>query len=153
MLAALCALLTDCSEVDCPLNNVVAVQYGLYRADGTSVTLTDRLTVTALGTDSVLLNQAQGVSSFLLPVHYTAEADTLVLTFADDEGDTLRDTLVVGHTNETHFEAMDCPLCYFHTLTALSATSHALERAELVYPQVNYDTQENIRLYLRDFIE
>lgn len=142
-----------CSEVDCPLNNVVAVQYGLYYADGTSVTLQDELTVTAVGTDSILLNRAQGISSFLLPVHSTADKDSIILRFADEEGDEMRDTICVSHTNEAHFEAMDCPLCYFHTLTAITTTHHAVEGVELVNPQVNYDTQENIRIYLRSFIE
>ena len=144
---------TQCSEVDCPLNNVVAVQYGLYHTDGTAVTLIDTLTIRAVGTDSVLLNKGQGISSFLLPVHYTADKDSLLLRFSDEEGDVLTDTICLCHTNEAHFESMDCPLCYFHTLTSVTTTAHAIERVELVSPQVNYDTQENIRIYLRDFIE
>ena len=142
-----------CSEIDCPLNNVVAVQYGLYYDDETSVTLQDTLIVTAIGTDSILLNKGQGISSFLLPVHYTAERDSFILRFSDTEGDEMFDTLCVSHTNEAHFESMDCPLCYFHTITEVTSTTHALERVELVYPQVNYETQENIRIYLRSFIE
>ena len=152
LLASLFALV-KCSEVDCPLNNVVTVQYGLYYADGTAVTLQDTLTVTAVGTDSILLNQGQNISSFLLPVHYTADKDSIILRFADIEGDEMFDTLCVYHTNEPHFESMDCPLCYFHTITNVTCTTHALEGVELVSDQVNYDTQENIRLYLRNFIE
>ncbi len=142
-----------CSEVDCPLNNVVAVQYGLYYSDGTEVTIQDTLTVTAMGTDSILLNKGQSISSFLLPVHYTADCDTLVLRFADSEGDEMRDTIYVSHTNEAHFESMDCPLCYFHTLTSATSTTNAIESVELVNDKVNYDTQENIRIYLRSFID
>lgn len=142
-----------CSEVECPLQNVVAVQYGLYRTDGTEVTLQDTLTVTAVGTDSILLNKGQNIASFLLPVHYTADKDSIILRFADTEGDEVRDTLCIYHTNEAHFESMDCPLCYFHTITEVTCTYNALEGVELVTPTVNYDTQENIRLYLRSYIE
>ncbi len=146
-------LLGRCSEVDCPLNNVVAVKYGLYNYDGESQTLQDTLTISAIGTDSILLNKAQGISSFLLPVHYTSDKDSLILRFSDTEGDEMIDTLCISHTNEAHFEAMDCPLCYFHTLTDVTCTNHAIERVELVNPTVNYDTQENICIYLRSFIE
>lgn len=152
MLAAV-FVLVKCSEVDCPLNNVVAAQYGLYRADGSVVTLQDTLTVTAVGTDSILLNKAQGIASFLLPVRYTATTDSVILRFADAEGDEMFDTIYVHHTNEAHFESMDCPLCYFHTIKTATSTLHAIENVEVVSQQVNYETKENIRIYLRDFID
>ena len=50
------------------------------------------------------------------------------MMFSDTEGDEMFDTLCVSHTNEAHFESMDCPLCYFHTITEVSGSRYSVTR-------------------------
>ena len=151
------AVLAACSNIDCPLDNVVLMQCGLYASETrTALTLTDTLTVRPAGRDTVLLNRAQGISSFLLPLRESGTQDTLLLCLSDAQGRRAIDTLFVQHTPQPHFESLDCPPSFFHTLTAVRATSHPLaempltvDSVSLIRPIVNYDDIENIRIYLR----
>ena len=150
---------TACSNIDCPLDNVVALNCGLYSAEEkTSLTLRDTLTVygRGFGRDTVLLNRALGISSFLLPVRQGFREDTLLLRLSNLEGQEATDTIFLKHTNEPHFESLDCPPAVFHTLQGVRWTSHALslmpltvDSVAVVRTTVNYDDIENLKIYLR----
>lgn len=150
-------LLSACSNIDCPLDNVVLMQCNLYdSATKKPLTLSDVLTVTPAGRDTVLLNQASGISSFLLPLRESGTRDTLLLNLSNSLGQEAVDTLFVEHQQQPHFESLDCPACVFHTITGASCTSHdtglmplTLDSVAVVRPTVNYDDTENIRLFLR----
>lgn len=151
-----------CTEVNCPLDSVVAMTCGLYDMESKqAVTLTATLSVRAAGTDSVLLNNATNISSFLLPVRQGVTTDTLLLDFSTATSiQAVADTLFVEHTNEPHFEYIDCPGTIFHTLKSVRWTSHDLlempltvDSVAIVRPTVNYDDIENLRIYLRALAE
>lgn len=149
--------LTSCSNIDCPLDNVVSMQCNLFSYETKSAyTLTDELTVTPAGRDTVLLNKATNIQSFLLPLKEAGERDTLLLHFSNTADQSATDTLFITHTLHPHFESLDCPSSVFHTITAVRATSHALsempltiDSVSLVRSIVNYDDVENIRIFLR----
>lgn len=148
--------LSACSNIDCPLDNVVSLQCNLYDASTQStLTLSDVLSVTPAGRDTLLLNQATGIKSFLLPLKEAGTQDTLLLHFANAQGAVQVDTLFVNHTPQPHFESLDCPSSVFHTLNAVrvsaqgSANSAIIDSVSLVRPIVNYDDIENIRLFIR----
>lgn len=148
--------LSACSNIDCPLDNVVSLQCNLYDASTQSaLTLSDVLSVTPAGRDTLLLNQATGIKSFLLPLKEAGTQDTLLLHFANAQGAVQVDTLFVNHTPQPHFESLDCPSSVFHTLNAVrvsaqgSANSAVVDSVSLVRPIVNYDDIENIRLFIR----
>ena len=154
--ATLSLALTACSEIDCPLQNIVALRVGFYGADGAQVQLPDTLSILAAGTDSVLFNRGIAITSADIPVSYTREADTLLLRMADAAGRVATDTLIFGHTNQVHFENIDCPPAVFHAITSVRWTSHdasvlplAVDSVELTEPNVNYDARENLKIYLR----
>lgn len=144
-LAAL-AVLAACDQVDCTLYNTVSYTCGLY-ADGSAVTLNDTLTVTALGTDSVLVNRVNGTASFTLPMSLMNEADTLVLQVTGD-GYVLYDTIRVEKTNVPHFESPDCPTRMFHQITSVGTSHNFIDSTVVVNPQVNYANVENIQIHL-----
>jgi len=155
-IAALC--FASCTNVDCPLDNIVELTCGLYSNEtGASLTLTDTLTVDAGGTkDTTLLNRAYGISSFSLPLRHGVACDTLLMRFSNASGKSATDTLFLRHTNEAHFESVDCPTAVFHTLLGVSWTSHALSQMPLtidsvsiVRPTVDYENIENLKIYLR----
>lgn len=148
--------LSACSNIDCPLDNVVSLQCNLYDASAQSaLTLSDVLSVTPAGRDTLLLNQATGIKSFLLPLKEAGTQDTLLLHFANAQGAVQVDTLFVNHTPQPHFESLDCPSSVFHTLNAVRVSAQGLansaivDSVSLVRPIVNYDDIENIRLFIR----
>ncbi len=157
MAAALPLVLGGCTNIDCPLDNLVELTCGLYSAEtGSRLVLTDTLTVSTGGARDTVLNRAQDVSSFVLPVRQGVDCDTLQMCFSNASGQSAIDTLFVWHTNEPHFESVDCPAAVFHTLQKVAWTSHALrvmpltiDSAAIVRETVNYDNVENIRLFLR----
>lgn len=158
LLASTALCVAACTNVDCPLDNLVELTCGLYASEtGSALTLADTLTVNAGGVkDTTLLNRAQGVSTFYLPMRQGAERDTLLLRFSNAAGQQATDTLFVGHTNEPHFESIDCPTAVFHTLTHVNWTSHSLSQMPLtvdsvaiVRQTVDYENIENLKIYLR----
>ena len=151
------AMLSSCSNIDCPLDNVVSMQCNLYSSETKSaLTLTEVLSITPAGRDTTLLNMATNISSFLLPLKEAGERDTLLLHLSNAAGQRAVDTLFVSHTPHPHFESLDCPSSVFHTLTSVRATSHPLaempltiDSVALVRSIVNYDDVENVRIFLR----
>lgn len=152
-LAATAALAAAaCSSVDCPLDYTVAARYGLYSGYMQPDTLRDTLTITttyAGGNDRVLLNRLSRATGFTLPMSYQREADTLYIDLEGPEGSS-RDTLRVSKTDYTHFESVDCQLSFFHDITSVEHTCHAIDSVVVADKTVNNDKQrENIRLYLK----
>ena len=146
-----------CSNIDCPLDNVVAMQCNTYSSETLSpLKLPVTLTVKPAGRDTVLLNQAEGISSFLLPLKNAGTCDTLLLNFSNSSGQDATDTLFVDHTPHAHFESLDCPSTFFHTISGARFTSHPLcdlpltvDSVSIIRSTVNYDDIENIRIFLR----
>lgn len=155
-------ILEACSNIDCPLDNVVSMQCNLFSSETKApIVLTDELTITPAGKDTLLLNKASNIKSFLLPLKVTAAnnqvvSDTILLHFKNTAEQMATDTLFINHTLHPHFESLDCPASVFHTITAVRTTSHHLsempltiDSVSLVRPIVNYDDVENIRIFLR----
>ncbi len=152
----LVAALAACTSIDCPVQNLVYTNYALKKADGTTDTLnTDTLWIITKrtdGTDSLLLNALCGssASSFSLPISYTQPEDIFVTLLADTAGNYFVDTLRIKKDNFPHFESVDCQAAYFHTLTAVNATHHAIDSLVIHYPSVNYDnTKVHYYIYFK----
>ena len=82
-------MLVACTTIDCPLNNAVYANYGLYGADGKPFALEDTLTVITRrvdGSDTILLNRSVGKKAFSLPVSYAGDTDHFVLEMRDSLG-------------------------------------------------------------------
>lgn len=141
-------MLTACDSVDCTLNNIVACNYAFYNHEGKAVELTGVLTVSAMGTDSVLFNQGRNISTLSLPMSYWAQADTLVFDL-EGEDYSISQSFVVHKTNTEHFESPDCPINMFHEITNVDLLRHGvIDSVVVVKNSVNFDTNENIRIYL-----
>lgn len=146
-----------CSEIECPLDNVVMMQSNLYDAESKSkLTLADSLTVRPYGRDTVLLNRAQGITDFLLPLRHAGECDTLLLQWSNALGMRSVDTLVVEHVPQMHFESVDCPMAVFHTLRRVTwaVDAHgempmAIDSVALVRTLVEYEDVENLKIFVR----
>ena len=98
------------------------------------------------GVDSLVFNNMMAETELALPMCYTQECDTLLLHF----GTTAVDTLFVEHTNIPYFISMDCGMGMYHNLTALRHTNNFIDSAAIVYPFINFDANENIKLYIAE---
>ena len=137
------AILGACSSVDCPLNNTV---YTNYRLQGPVQTLPDTLTISTTrsnGSDSVIINKQVNTDSFSLPMSYFNDEDIFVV-----QTNHLFDTIAVKKTNIPHFESVDCGVNYFHTITGVRFTRHALRPQGSREPQ-HLSKDEQLRLRMK----
>lgn len=132
---------TACTQIDCPVNNLVTTQYVVWDGDQTELTLTDTLTITTLkadGRDTTLLNRGIGISSFSLPISYNHPEDVLVMRLANDSVVTV-DTVWIKKEDTPHFESVDCNASFFHEITSLRCTTRGIDSIVINNPTVNYD--------------
>ena len=123
------ATLAACSTIDCPLNNTVYAKYVL------------RGPVTTLP-----INQQENTDSFSLPMSYNRPEDVLVM-----QTNNLFDTIKVEKTNTPHFESVDCGVNYFHTITNVTYTRHAIDSVVIHHNFVNYDaSQQHFYIYFKE---
>lgn len=144
----------SCSSVDCPLNSLVYTQYQLMTPEGKVDTLADTLTISTNrsdGTDSVLINKNVSTTEFYLPISYSQPQDVFFFETKDTlTGTSTFDTLTVVKEDRPHFESVDCYPLYFHTITAVSTTTNAVDSAVIINPDVSYDTsKKHIYIYFK----
>lgn len=140
-------MLAACTSIDCPLNNLVKVNL-IMKNENES--LQDTITISAIrasGNDTIF-NSGVNISNLAIPVSYTQEEDLLHITLNDTLGNTYSDTLTIKKTNQIHFESVDCQPNYFHTLTGITTTCHAIDSVVIKNPNIDYDSsKENIYIY------
>ena len=145
-LLAVVLLQFACSSIDCPVENVVAINYAVKTFDGArevADTLKDTLSVWTRrqdGTDTLLYNRGVDVKSFELPVSYTQPEDVLVFQVTDTLHRVKTDTVWISKTNTPHFESVDCATRYFHELTAVRSTHQRIDTIIINNPSVTYDS-------------
>ena len=148
-------LFLACSSIDCPVQNTVAVNYGVMDAFGETTKCEDTIyvwTCRADGNDTLLLNRGVNLSSFSLPVSYQYPEDMLVVLINDTLMQSTLDTIWLKKNDYPHFESVDCGTHFFHELTGISYTSRGIDTISINNPKVNYDqtiTHLNIRFKAR----
>lgn len=149
--------LTACSSINCPLDNIVVWTMTFYDSETEeAIKLPTYLSVDAEGAGNIY-NKGNGINLMELPMSISAPTDTLYLRWqTEEDAPAVTDTLYVSHTNDPHFEAIDCPAAIFHTITDVHLKPHAdadfpvsIDSVAILRHQVDYNDVENIRLYLR----
>ncbi len=136
--------LTGCSENDCSLGGRPSARFAFIDSrTNTRVSLFDSLTVTALGTDSILLNRLKGIDHITLPLSYVGDTTTFVLHYSRF----LRDTIEVFHENYPHFISIDCGVSMFYHLKDVNNTSILIDSIRLVNSDINDNEKDNYRIY------
>lgn len=151
---ALAAMLTACTSVDCPVENVVATYYKALKADGKQDTLRDTLTVMtrlASGKDSVILNKSVATMSFQLPVSFSNEADTFTFIRMGTSR-TIVDTVCIEKTNLPQFESVDCNLVYFHDVLNVRHTRHGIDSISIKKARIDYEKTDNFHIHFKSGI-
>lgn len=137
--------MNSCDTIDCTLNNIVEMRCNFYQ-NGNSAQLNDTLTITAIGTDEVLLNRKYMVSTFVLPLSYFNPEDTLVLTVKGEDY-VVSDTMWITKTSFNHFESPDCPVNMFHDITAVRTTHLFIDSVTITHSDVNFSDHENLQIH------
>ncbi len=124
---------------------VTDVQTPSYVEEGYTETVSD------VRNDTVLLNKSNTLTSASLPMSYTGTADTLVFHYGSI---TAKDTVIISHTPYPFVEMPECGSYMFHTLTGIRCnTNAAIDRIEIANANVNYEGQENIKIYFYGIAE
>lgn len=134
-----------CSSIDCPLNNRVYTRYSLRTPDGEVDTLKLYTTISTNrtdGSDSVFVNKDENITSISLPISNAQPRDSFFVELAA-EATLSVDTIVVSKDSRMHFESTDCAPSYFHNITDVSTTHHAIDSVVVKNHEVNYDTSKN----------
>lgn len=145
--------LAACSSIDCPVQNIVSVQYEIRDKAGNALSLTDSLSVVTmrqdgeyvdvtalLNSEDVTLNRLIGKSSFSLPISYSHPEDILFFCFTNSV-ETVVDTVWIKKDDIPHFESVDCNAAFFHEITDVRHTRHYIDSLVLLNKSVTYDQQ------------
>ena len=100
--------------------------------------------------DTILLNRLSKASTFKLPMSYFNGEDTLVISYSSIA---LPDTIKITHDSYPYVELPECGSYRFHYITNVQTTDRHIDHIEISNPKVNYDGNENIKIYLNDIAE
>lgn len=144
LLLLMLIVLAACSSIDCPLNNRVYTKYALKNPEGKTDTLKLSMTISTNrtdGSDSVLINKDENVTSFSLPISNAQPRDSFFVELTGEAMSSI-DTVVVSKNDKMHFESTDCAPSYFHSLTGVATTHHVVDSIVIKNKNVDYDSSK-----------
>ncbi len=100
--------------------------------------------------DTILLNKSNTLSSVKLPMSYNNTSDTLIFHYGSILA---KDTVILQHTPYPYVEMPECGSYMFHVLTGIRSTEAGIDHVEIVNPNVNYEGQENVKIYFNGVAE
>ena len=142
------SVVISCSEeADCSMATRAMMQCYFYTLDPETEVVSndtlDSLTVTAFGTDSIIINNQKKVHDLSLPLRYTADSTVLVFRYSK----TLTDTLVVYQTNTPYFLSMDCGYLMKQSIKDVNYSRHSLDSIRIVNKEAGIYGTENLKLF------
>ena len=142
------SVVISCSEeADCSMATRAMMQCYFYTLDPETEVVSndtlDSLTVTAFGTDSIIINNQKKVHDLSLPLRYTADSTVLVFRY----NKTLTDTLVVYQTNTPYFLSMDCGYQMKQSIKDVNYSRHSLDSIRIVNKEAGIYGTENLKLF------
>ena len=150
-----CLLCTGCDGgYDCALENVAYNRMKFYTigADGQEkeYAFPDAMTVSVMvnGIEYIAINHVTNVKEIKLPMSYTAACDTVIMNFYNN--DSYNDTLYIGHDNIPIYQSMECGVIMHHELITATSTNVIIDSLTIGNANVNFDHNENIKLYFTE---
>ena len=145
-------LLTACSEdSDCSMTARPFMVCNFYKYGANkNIILKDtlkELSIKAIGTDSILINQIENVHSFDSPLRYAKDTTAIILDFHGEEKD--NDTIWVLHANTPFFVSIDCGYQMRQNIEKIIEYSkNTLDSVYLRNSEANNYGKENVQLIL-----
>lgn len=148
------SIVSSCSEdEDCSMNARPMMQCYLYRVDQESNRVLndtlDSLTITAFGTDSIILNNQKRVHGLSLPLRYTADSTVLVFHYSKDPK-IKKDTIIVRQENTPYFLSMDCGYQMKQSITSSTYSRYDLDSIYIQQAELSINGTENLKLFYRN---
>lgn len=148
ILCPIFSIVISCSEdPDCSMATRAMVQCYLFTINPTTQVVEndtlDSLTVTAYGTDSIIINNQKKVHDISLPLRYTVDSTKLVFRYSK----TKTDTLVINHTNTPYFLSMDCDYQMKQAITSIRYTRRKLDSIYISNKEAGIYGRENLKLF------
>lgn len=148
MLCPMLSIATSCSEeADCSMTARGMLQCNIYKVDPTTLAAEndtlDSLTVTAYGTDSVIINNQKKVHDLSLPLRYAVDSTKLVFHYNTVEAD----TIVVYHDNTPYFLSMDCGYQMQQAIRSIRYTRLNLDSIYVSNNEAGIYGRENLKLF------
>ncbi len=165
------AAISGCNDTDCPMGSANELKIRFLSVADTSNFVVDSLTVTAQGTDSVLLNKESDAYYVTLPLNSTQRVttynfgftmlrrDTTTVTAQLPDGTTeQRDTVIVTpvrfddqvevqYTAEQKFTSMDCGLIFSYVLETGRHSTNFIKSMGIVNAVISEENEENIYMF------
>lgn len=148
-----CSEESDCSMTGRPM--VYAYLYTYDRENNRVLNDTlDSLTVTAFGTDSVIINNQKAVHNIALPLRYTSDSTVLVFHYTKF----LRDTMLILQENTAYFESMECGYSMKQNIKSISPLGstetnkkryNSIDSIYIKSNAANINGTENLKLFYR----
>ncbi len=107
------------------------------------------LTVTALGTDSIIVNNQTNVQTLSLPLAYALDSTVLVFHYDYATDPANSDTIYIKQNNVPFFESMECGYSMIQTITGIRYTKHQIDSIYIRNINANTDGTENLKLFYR----
>ena len=94
--------------------------------------------------DSVLVNKLTAAHSMSLPMSYFSSSDTLIITYSSISN---KDTIYITHDSFSFVELPECGTHRFHNIKDVKYTESGIFSISVSDPHVNYDGNENIKIF------
>lgn len=151
IIVACVTLLGSCdSGYDCGIEKTSYNRIRFYNIDENGIEkeykFPEYLTVSLIinGRDSIVINHLVDASELKVPMSYKNECDTLVFSYENSA----TDTLFVNHEDIPYFISMECGLAMYHRLHNVAHTKAFIDSLSIINDYVNFENNENIKLYL-----
>ena len=145
---------TSCSEdADCSITGRPMVYCTLYTLDADKKMINytlDSLTVTALGTDSIIINNQKNVNTLMLPLRYNGDSTVLVFHYDYERNPTATDTIYIKQKNTPYFESMDCGYSMSQSIIAIGHSKSELDSIYILNKNANTDGTQNLQLFYKN---
>ncbi len=107
-------------------------------------------TVSEVRRDTILVNKASSRNNVEIPLAYFQKSDTIIFSYSEISSS---DTILIAHDSYPHVDLPECGAYRFHTLTGVASTEVGIDHIEIANPTVNYEGNENIRIYFNGVAE
>lgn len=114
----------------------------------------DSLTIKALGTDSIILNNEKKVHKIMLPLRYTSDSTVFILQYNPVDNPDDADTLYIVQQNTPYFQSMECG--YMMKQNIISAKfgnrTNSSEKIDSIYfrnKEANSNEIENLQIFFK----
>lgn len=114
----------------------------------------DSLTIRALGTDSIILNNEKKVHKIMLPLRYTSDSTVFILQYNPVDNPDDVDTLYIVQQNTPYFQSMECGYMMKQNIisTKFGNRANSSEKIDSIYfrnKEANSNEIENLQIFFK----